>query len=72
MSKMFLSINIIALGLFTANSSFADGQHPEGHKTYATNRNNGHSWVEIDKYFTLDPQFGYKHGDHDPDKYKKR
>jgi len=55
-----------------ASSSFADAEHPEGHKTYANKRNNGHSWVEIDQYFTLDPQFGYKHGDHDPNKYKKR
>lgn len=47
-----------------ANSDFADSEHPEGHKTYAFKKNNGHTWVEIDKYFTLDPQFGYKHGGH--------
>lgn len=55
-----------------ANSSFAGARYPDGHKSYAHERNSSHAWVPIDEYFTLDPQFGYKHGDHDPDKYKKR
>ncbi len=47
-----------------ANSDFADSVHPEGHKSYALKHNSGHTFVPIEEYFTLDPDFGYHHGDH--------
>ena len=47
-----------------SNSNFADDTHPEGHKTYALNRNSGHTFVPIEDYFDLDPEFGYQHGKH--------
>jgi hypothetical protein len=51
-----------------ANSSFASDEYPEGHKTFANERNNGHSWADIDNgMFSYDEQLGYK----DPDKHNK-
>ena len=46
-----------------ANSQFAMDnaeEFPEGHKSYALKSNTGHKFVNIEEYFTLDPDGGWR------------